>query len=266
MKFRRDDTQEIMWSDWLKDDEPADSHREKADQLAALPKLSDLLAKQRHASSPQDSKPGPRDAKPGLMYKKRQADTATTMPRALNVSLTIGMPDFRQLQGRIKRLPWKRIVRVATIGIAVIALLAVSNAWLQGRHRAADHAVNASTPTYAPLQSQTPARQHATEPAHYDSQKQLYLFHDNYHGVAITVSQQPMPASVQPGKNKLADIAQSIGATEKIETIHDDVFYTKPDTSGAQRLVFTNGQTLVFITSQGSLSNKEWVDYVQNLE
>ena len=125
---------------------------------------------------------------------------------------------------------------------------------------------SSKTPSYAPLTPETVTNGQVSG-AQYDNKKQLYKYNDEYKGVSLTISQQPIPDQLRDNPAKIADIAKtSISATEKILTTNGDAYIVTDEKTNTQRLVLVHRQLLVFIQSYDRLDNVDWLVYIQNLQ
>lgn len=182
------------------------------------------------------------------------------------IDINISIPKIRLPKLPHFNIPWRHLLWWGS-GVCFIATVVVLTPHIlqrnakQAEKKAA--ASSSSKPAYAPLKPNTGA----VSGAQYDSKRQLYKYNDTYMGSNLTISQQPLPDTLRTGKTKLADVAKaSINATDKIETVTGDAYISTDETTGIQRMVIAHRQLLIFIQSTKTLSNVDWVKYIQTLE
>lgn len=93
----------------------------------------------------------------------------------------------------------------------------------------------------------------------------VFSYNDTVEEVAISVSQQPLPASfVGNVAAEVKRLADSYSATTVIEAGGTDVYIGR-SARGPQSVIFAKNDTLVLIKSQETISQDEWVVYINNL-
>ena len=93
----------------------------------------------------------------------------------------------------------------------------------------------------------------------------VYAYTDTLSGVAISVSQQPLPESSQGNTSQaLADIAKNLNATTKLSGT-DTEAYVGTNSKGPQSVVFTKNYLLILIKSQDKISDASWAQYIKTL-
>ena len=93
----------------------------------------------------------------------------------------------------------------------------------------------------------------------------MFSYNDTVEEVAISVSQQPLPASfVGNVAAEVKRLADSYSATTVIEAGGTDVYIGR-SARGPQSVIFAKNDTLVLIKSQETISQDEWVVYINNL-
>lgn len=214
-----------------------------------------------HGSSPATS-PMPTKT---LQNKHNLNNGSVSSGRAIDISITI--PKIHLPKPHAVMVSWSRVARWGGLVVTIIVALVITPYIVRHKSEQAQKntAINSVTPAYAPL---TPTGDDGSvSGAQYDSKRKLYKYNDTYKGVSLTISQQPLPDTLRQDKTKLKDIAKaSIGATEKFETVHGDVYITTDETTGMQRMIVSHRQLLIFIQSAKTLSTADWVIYVQALE
>jgi hypothetical protein len=188
------------------------------------------------------------------------------------VSIQIHIPHFRP--PKIAALPWHKL-RPWLIACVAILLLLVGGKWAQSRvskskntPQKAPVIVSADLgykPLVPPANSDTAQTAAIPKPA-YDQQRHFYTFNDIYKGANVTVDQQAVPTKLKGSDTEVKKLAASIGATDSFTTTLGKVYIVTSKESGTQRLVLTNEKMLMFIQSTKTVSNADWVTYIQNLQ
>lgn len=93
----------------------------------------------------------------------------------------------------------------------------------------------------------------------------VFAYADNIDGVAISVSEQPLPDAFKGDvDSKMSDLAAKFNATDKL-TADDTVVYVGTSVKGPQSTLFTMKNVLVMIKSQKKIADTSWTDYVKSL-
>ena len=93
----------------------------------------------------------------------------------------------------------------------------------------------------------------------------VFAYSDKIGGVAIAVSQQPLPASFKGSTaSSIAELAKSYNATVKVEA-KDITAYVGTSAKGPQSVIFTKNNLLILIKSQQKVSNDDWSKYIASL-
>lgn len=94
----------------------------------------------------------------------------------------------------------------------------------------------------------------------------FYAFSDTIQGVTIRVSEQPLPDNLKDDPTtQLAQLARSYNANRTI-TANGSTVYIGATLKGQQSLLFTHGSLLIMITSDATLNDKQWTDYITALK
>jgi len=94
----------------------------------------------------------------------------------------------------------------------------------------------------------------------------VYAYSDKIGGVAINVSQQPLPASfVGKVDREIAELAKAYSATTEI-TAGETKAYLGTSAKGPQSVIFTKNNLLIMIKSQQQITNDAWSDYIKALD
>lgn len=93
----------------------------------------------------------------------------------------------------------------------------------------------------------------------------VFAYTDIISGIAISVSQQPLPESFNNNVNgHVADLAKKFNATNKIN-VNDTAVYIGTSAKGPQSVIFTKQNLLVLIKSQNKIDDIAWESYVASL-
>lgn len=266
------------WLAWLSDEQPqptdADQppvshrnnsptfHRETQHKLSSASTVR-LKAQpgMQHRKAPQN------DLRASRMLTDTHATPSVPQESSRAIDINITLPKIRLPKLHGIHVAWGTVLRwgglAVLVGVVVFATPQIIRLKAQKVRENTDS--SQSKPAYAPLEPDTSSG--TVSGAQYDSKRQLYKYNDTYKGASLTISQQTLPDALREDKSKLKDIAKaSIGATEKFDTVHGDVYITTDDSTGMQRMVVAHRQLLVFIQSSKTLSNSDWVTYIQALQ
>jgi hypothetical protein len=93
----------------------------------------------------------------------------------------------------------------------------------------------------------------------------VFAYTDEIKEIAISVSQQPIPASFAGNVDaRVKQLAESYSATTMIEAGGTSVYIGR-SARGPQSVIFTKNNALVLIKSQKTISQDEWTRYINNL-
>lgn len=93
----------------------------------------------------------------------------------------------------------------------------------------------------------------------------VYAYADTVGGVAISVSQQPLPKSFENNTSQqVAELAKQYNATVTISA-SGTTAYIGTSADGPQSVIFTKNNLLVLIKSQQTLDDTSWKDYITSL-
>lgn len=93
----------------------------------------------------------------------------------------------------------------------------------------------------------------------------VFSYNDTVSDIAISVSQQPLPASfVGNVASSVKQLAESYSATTVIDAGDTEVYIGR-SARGPQSLIFAKNNTLVLIKSQKTITQDAWVRYINNL-
>ena len=256
-KAKKDDE----WAEWLKDD-PIPSGirsrmRTQAVQQASQPRVRHVSERQ-HAYVP----------KPVTAPKKQESSKDAA------VSIHISIPKLKSPKQGIKSLvakvnPHKKWV---IIGAGSVILLVGVPITLQmtknDKDTGTDTAVLAEKTEKANFEYSLPDgdASEANGTVKYDATKKVVNYQDDIGGVAITISQQPLPSGFKEDTEaKVKKLAEDFAATKTIATANPTA-YVGTSAKGPQTVIFSKKDLLVFIQSAKEIDDKDWAEYITNLK
>ncbi len=276
-KRKQDASQQKAWLDWLNDDTSDNSNsrppQQQPTQGSQQATPNSLAARYR--------RPG-QSAQPTRTVDRvtaRPIPRTTSLPprsshtgeaRQDNISINIHLP---QLHMPKIRFNWRKFVRPAVVVVAVGVLLVGGWYWRSTHSGNSNDSTGKSNTQGAKAPAFTPVKPNTTKSdksvvdttVAYDPQRQLYKFNDTYEDANIVVSEQILPEEVRKNPDTLQNAAASIGATDSFQTSFGTVYVATAPKGGAQRLVFTYQKLLVFISSDSTLDNVQWSQYILSL-
>lgn len=93
----------------------------------------------------------------------------------------------------------------------------------------------------------------------------VYAYVDRIDGIAINISQQPLPKDFQAStKEHVAELAKKFNATTEIDASGTTV-YIGTSAKGPQSVIFTKNNLLILIKSQQKIDNTSWQRYAESL-
>ncbi|MGB4800465.1 MAG: hypothetical protein WBP03_03025 [Candidatus Saccharimonadales bacterium] len=201
-----------------------------------------------------------------LKGNKKQKDKAAQAP---TVSIQVHVPEFRMPKVSI---PWCTLRPWLFGGLVAVALLV--SGWELQTHLSRPKqfqkvpVIVAADLGYKPL---VPAISTGTEAENapkptYDEQRKFYTFNDVYKGANITVNQQAVPEKLRGSETEIKKLATSMGAVDTFTTTLGVVHSATSKESGTQRMFLVNDKMLMFIQSTKTISDADWVNYLQGLQ
>ena len=160
-----------------------------------------------------------------------------------------------------------RTPRVAIIGSLVTAglvgaLLTISLLHTSGSSSRSTTSNQSVAPPFSALTPATPVTWQRVSPPQNDP---VFAYSSSISNVAITVSQQSLPASLKNNTStQIADLAKAYNATESIIS-GDTTVYIGTSTKGPQSVIFTKKDLLVLIKSAKKIHTKAWARYIGTL-
>lgn len=100
----------------------------------------------------------------------------------------------------------------------------------------------------------------------YDTTKKVASYNDVLDGIAITVSQQPMPSKfVGDPTGEVEKLAKQINANDKISTSTLTAF-AGISIKGPQTVLFAKNDLLIFIFADKKIDTLKWIDYIDSMQ
>lgn len=94
----------------------------------------------------------------------------------------------------------------------------------------------------------------------------VYVYTDSIDGVGISVSQQPLPASLKDSTGaKVAEVAKGYSATKSMYADTTKV-YIGTNAEGPQSVIFSKNNLLILIKSRAVIKDDSWTTYIHSLE
>jgi len=201
--------------------------------------------------------------------RKQAASLNAPSQNQPTVSIQIHMP---QLHMPRVSVPWRKLLPWL-IGTAILVLLLLGGKGLQAQ-------LSRSKPTtqkapvvpaadlgYKPLLPPVRTDTNVAIPKPtYDQQRQLYTFNDVYKGAKLTINQQAVPDKLKGNDTEIKKLATNLGMTDTFSTTIGMAHIVTSKESGVQRLFVINNKMLMFIQSTQTVSNVDWVNYIQDLQ
>jgi len=189
------------------------------------------------------------------------------------VSLHLSLPKIRLPQfGRLYRAHKKRVLA----GVGVVAMLGVittgGNYIMQRRQAIVDNTPKTAVEQalaqahFTPLVPLDAASENseARTSYKYDAEKQVLGYSTQVTNATITVSQQQLPAQFQTPA-ELAKLAQSINASDSIETQNGTAYIATDPKTNYQTALFATKEVLVFLRSNQRVDAEDWRVFINQL-
>lgn len=240
------------WVDWLADD----------------PVPTSIRNKMRHKAVEEASRPVVRRAGEKPPQQAVQSDD-----KSAAVSIHISVPRLKLKKPSIKIPPQLLTHKKWLIGgtAGLITAVAVTGVLLTTGGNKADKdnpAVLSESKQQADFAYSLPkgSLEETDGEVRYDTQRKVVNFRDSIGGVAITISQQPLPEGFKEDtQNKVKGLAADFSATKEITTANPTA-YLGTSAKGPQTVIFSKKNLLVFIQSTKMIDEHDWAEYITNLE
>lgn len=93
-----------------------------------------------------------------------------------------------------------------------------------------------------------------------------YNYNDTIDGVAISVTEQPLPSSFTGDVDShVAEFAKSFDANDTVKA-GDTIVYIGTNSKGPQSVIFTKNNLLILIKSEKTIKNTAWSSYAGSLQ
>lgn len=94
-----------------------------------------------------------------------------------------------------------------------------------------------------------------------------YAYADSLDGVAINVTQQPMPEDFKSNaQEKLAKLAEQFGAGRELSTPDGTKFYVGLSSKGPESILLIKNGLLILIKTQSAVDDTKLTEYISNLK
>jgi hypothetical protein len=208
----------------------------------------------------------------GGMPRQKQAPAAPVNQPMDTISININLPKFQLPKVTI---PWPKIRKWGVVAAAVLLVFAgsllairfylgVGSDRADGTNSAAGESDKPSYQPIAPKDKQNLASGDDSVSA-YDPKRKLYTFNDNYQGTQLTISQQPLPKSFKSDPIQIRKAADSIRATEEVDTALGMAYIGFDEQANVQRIMLIYRDLLVFIMTNKKLDKETIKTYIETL-
>jgi hypothetical protein len=123
-------------------------------------------------------------------------------------------------------------------------------------------AATRTAPDYKPL---VPSAEKATASS-YDSKRNMVSYNVTFSGARMTVSQQGLPANFTTDPSAIMKAADSIKATQQIETNRGMLFIATHEEAGDQLALIADKDVLIFIHADKKVEDATWKSFIDLLE
>jgi hypothetical protein len=123
-------------------------------------------------------------------------------------------------------------------------------------------AADRTEPDYKPL---LPSADAASTPS-YDAKRNLVTYTATFSGARLTISQQALPSNFTKDPTAVMKAADSIKATDHIETAKGILYVGTNEAAGDQMALFADKTVLVFVHSDRRLDEASWKAFIELLQ
>jgi hypothetical protein len=203
-----------------------------------------------------------------------------------NVNININLPTLHRpkilKRPALPALPYKKI-SIISGSVLLVAMLGIG-----GMHEIESHisknklaaarlnlkdasSVQLSKPSFTPVvpsnqpQLASTATAGSTAAA-FDGTKDTYSYTDGFLGTPVTISQQPLPTTLGTPAQAIATVAKTVNATTPIPTNAGTAYMSTNTKTGAQTVVYTENNLLIFIQAGFTHPNSDWTTFLNNLK
>lgn len=242
------------WVDWLADD----------------PVPASIRGKMRERAVQDASRPVIR--RPVSVSPASAEDKSPKAPTAVSINISIPKialkkPSFKIPSQLLARKKWFAggVVAVVLIGTSTTTFLVTRP---DGNKTSDKPGVLADTDQKADFQYSLPkgGGDGLEGAVRFDAERKVVNYKDSIGGVAITVSQQPLPEAFrQDTDSKVKKMAEGFSATKTIATANPTAYIGSSE-KGPQTVIFSKKDLLVFIQSAKKIDDHDWAEYITNLK
>jgi hypothetical protein len=123
-------------------------------------------------------------------------------------------------------------------------------------------AAERTEPNYQPL---VPSAEKASA-TQYDAKRNLVSYTTTFSSARLTVSQQILPENFSKDPAATMKAADSIKATQQVETSKGMLYIATNDTAGDQLALIADKNVLIFVHSDKQLDEATWKSFIEQLE
>lgn len=165
------------------------------------------------------------------------------------------------------RRPLRRVLLRPVVALLVIIVAGAAFYYFPGKTdtkkpTATAAAATRTAPDYQPL---VPATEKATETS-YDGKRDMVAYNANFSGARLIVSQQSLPESFTKDPSAIMKAADSIKATQQIETAKGLLYVATNEDAGYQLAIIADRSVLIFIQSNQKLNEVTWKAFIDQLQ
>jgi len=248
---------------WFDNDPEWEMLRHKADNRPVSKSLKQQVADQRPRIATRREQP-------------RAQATREDSDKEVIVHFKVALPRVKLPNPKHLYKTHRKALFVVVGGVVCLVLAAgalqlalIKRSWLSGEvagPASAEEQAKAAFNPLIPLENLKDAMGKQSEPEYsYDKDKKVLGYTAEYNGAVVTVSQQGLPEKLKTSPGELAYVAQSIRATELVETQKGTAYIATEEKSGAQTAVFATKEAMVFIRTNKKLDREEWKFYINQL-
>jgi hypothetical protein len=202
----------------------------------------------------------------GFRFPPRAAKTLASVTKRLRPLTSPLRVVARTAKIQLSRIPEQ--LQRPLLGIVVVMVVsgtvfAVHNLTKSPAPQADNGVVPVRTkPDFKPL---VPSAEQASA-RHFDGKRDMVTYSSTFSGARLTVSQQPLPKRFGQDPMALKSAADSIQATQRLETSSGPIYIATNKDGGDQLAVYADKTVLLFIHSDRKLDDPSWTAFVELLK
>ncbi len=185
------------------------------------------------------------------------------------LSITVQIPPLRKPQkptlstfrATMRRLSRPRVFIPLGLVLAVVCIIVLNGSSSSPATKPVA-ARDRTTPDFVPLR---PSAEKAST-VKYDGKRNLVSYTTTFSGSRITVSQQPLPATFKKDPRALTGAADSIKATQRLDTDKGPLFIASNEEGSDQMAIYAAEKVLLFIHTDRALDDPSWKAFIELLE